>query len=542
MWENASSQLYIEKLNSDINTSGYDEIGPVLSDDCKTLYFTRVADPKFDKTLIYANVDQKNLLSFVHYYRLLANIYSQIAGHRIYSPSESEFNQDIWIAKKKGNYFQEVIHPGFPLNDALPNSVCSIFPEENALIVVNQFNAKGGMKEGFSYIKMAEDGSFMPPVPLNIYKFYENGNSVNLCMSRDGEHLFLSLKRDDSVGDYDLYLCIRVAKNLWSNPFHLNIGINSPYMEGAPFISKDKKRLYFSSNRENPGGDSDIYVSQRLDYTYLNWSEPKKLPYPVNTEYDEAQPFVDLDEKYLYFTSNRDGSSDIFRVELKPGAKLDRALTINLKIINADNDLLTRGELRWGTASKQRFDDFFRTYTGVHTITVTKDELLKIQVKKRGYGVEEVIIDPGELVKKNITTKDINIYLHRRKKLEITKNHPLFNKEGIFTLQKIYFEQAKDLVLPSSYPQLEELAKVMRKNPGIYIRIEGYTDNLGDKHDLLNLSFDRANAIKRFLMKKRINPVRISTVGFGDERPLNDNTSESERKKNRRVEVRIIKS
>ena len=53
------SQLYVEKLGSQINTSMYDEICPVLSDDNSQLFFTRVADPEFDKTLYYSNEDHQ---------------------------------------------------------------------------------------------------------------------------------------------------------------------------------------------------------------------------------------------------------------------------------------------------------------------------------------------------------------------------------------------------------------------------------------------------------------------------------------------------
>ena len=78
-------------------------------------------------------------------------------------------------------------------------------------------------------------------------------------------------------------------------------------------------------------------------------------------------------------------------------------------------------------------------------------------------------------------------------------------------------------------------------NPEIYISIEGHTDNQGDPDDNQVLSENRARAIKQYLVGQLINPVRITTIGWGSSKPLNNNETEKDRKKNRRVELRIIK-
>ena len=73
------------------------------------------------------------------------------------------------------------------------------------------------------------------------------------------------------------------------------------------------------------------------------------------------------------------------------------------------------------------------------------------------------------------------------------------------------------------------------------IRIEGHTDNQGEKEALQKLSEERAEAVKRYLVyQKRINPLRIETLGKGDSDGLTDNSSEEKRIKNRRVEVFVI--
>ena len=65
-------------------------------------------------------------LSPEKYPTALADVYSQIAGKSIYNPERSAFNQDIWIARGDSFDFSAVEHPGYPLNNALPNSMGSM--------------------------------------------------------------------------------------------------------------------------------------------------------------------------------------------------------------------------------------------------------------------------------------------------------------------------------------------------------------------------------------------------------------------------------
>ena len=107
-------------------------------------------------------------------------------------------------------------------------------------------------------------------------------------------------------------------------------------------------------------------------------------------------------------------------------------------------------------------------------------------------------------------------------------------------LKPIYFKQSKPIILQESFAALDELAQFLNKNKNMYITIEGHTDNQGEEEDLLQLSKERAEAIKDYLVyKKRIKPVRLSTEGYGSEQPVNDNSDEAKRAINRRVEVYI---
>lgn len=95
--------------------------------------------------------------------------------------------------------------------------------------------------------------------------------------------------------------------------------------------------------------------------------------------------------------------------------------------------------------------------------------------------------------------------------------------------------------LPDAVPELEILAEFMKNVPKVKIRIEGHTDSRGTPQGNRRLSLARAESVKAYLtQRKGITPKRISTIGYGDTRPIGDNNTEFGRNLNRRTEVLII--
>ena len=531
------AQKQLEKLPSSINTKEYDEVSPVLNPENNVLYFTRVGDPNFIDIIENKYEKERGGIR-----SRLKNILSQISGKTINNPVESSFNQDIFLSKIVDNRFRKAIHPGYPLNNAFPNSVCATFPAENSLVVINQFDEEGGLQKGFSKVSVQKDGTFGFPIPMRVFQFDNIGNEVSVSLGKDAEQLFIAMRRPDSKGESDIYLSIRIGSNFWSRPEPINSPINTIFKESAPFLSFDKKKLYFASDRPGSQGGMDIYVADRLDYTYKNWSEPRLLPVPINSNSEESQPYLDEKEDYLYFTSKRDGTSDIFRYHLTAPQVLEKELTISIRIIDVSTGQPVRGEIYWGKAHEMGYEGFFRTYTGYYEVKLTENELIKFKVLKRGYTGEEVILDPLEIVSDEVTKYNLDLFVNKGTipLEEITELPSPFGKKRKITLRNIYFERSESIVLPQSFPELSQLVKVLKAVPTLYIGVEGHTDNNGTEELLKALSEERALAVKEFLVNKGINPVRIETFGFGADKPLNENATENERKRNRRVEIRVI--
>ena len=106
-------------------------------------------------------------------------------------------------------------------------------------------------------------------------------------------------------------------------------------------------------------------------------------------------------------------------------------------------------------------------------------------------------------------------------------------------LDKVQFAQGQAVLLPSSFPDLNQLMGLMRLNPRMTIELHGHTDNVGAADKNVALSEQRVATVKAYLVSRGVVPPRVAGIGFGGARPLADNAREATRQLNRRVEVRV---
>ena len=105
-------------------------------------------------------------------------------------------------------------------------------------------------------------------------------------------------------------------------------------------------------------------------------------------------------------------------------------------------------------------------------------------------------------------------------------------------INNLFFDLDKEIIQPSSYPALDRIAQLIKKN-NITVTIEGHTDNVGGIRYNQMLSQLRAEAVRNYLLKAGCSLDTIEVKGFGNSRPAYDNDTVIGRAKNRRVEVRI---
>jgi outer membrane protein OmpA-like peptidoglycan-associated protein len=108
-------------------------------------------------------------------------------------------------------------------------------------------------------------------------------------------------------------------------------------------------------------------------------------------------------------------------------------------------------------------------------------------------------------------------------------------------LKGIYFDFNSATIKPTSYPVLDDAAKVLKAKPKMRIEIGGHTDSVGSDSYNQKLSYQRAQSVRDYLVRYHaIDPSRLDVRGYGESQPIGDNRTMAGRDLNRRIEFRIL--
>ncbi len=151
----------------------------------------------------------------------------------------------------------------------------------------------------------------------------------------------------------------------------------------------------------------------------------------------------------------------------------------------------------------------------------------KLQVNADGYHTvkQEVMVHGGEEV--------VVVAVMHPELVQLTR-------ERIEIKDSVYFETARATIKPTSYPLLDQIAALLQEHPEVLrVRIEGHTDSRGDDAYNLKLSQERAAEVRAYLVDKGVAAKRLSSIGYGEQRPLDPREIERAWSENRRVDFWI---
>jgi len=139
---------------------------------------------------------------------------------------------------------------------------------------------------------------------------------------------------------------------------------------------------------------------------------------------------------------------------------------------------------------------------------------------------------PGE-------SEDVNLYVDNDGCPDSPPQFIALSGKQIRLLQPLQFATGNARMLPESLPILDEIVRVLSDLPDLKVRIEGHTDSDGGDDANLVLSQDRAAEVRAYLIRKKVDPARLSSIGHGEMFPVDTNRTATGRANNRRVEFHI---
>ena len=343
-------------------------------------------------------------------------------------------------------------------------------------------------------------------------------------ISGDGNKIIFSSARPGGMGGKDLWMTQKV-NGAWAKPVNLGPTINTKLDEEAPFIHYDGVTLYFASNGHPGYGKHDIFMSRLSDDG--SWAKPENLGKGVNTSQDDVGFYVDASAQKAYFASARDGGFgglDIYSIKLIDKFKPKPVNYLLGKVIDKETKKPISAKVRLVNLQSQKV--IFQDSVSTFLIPVNAGSNYALHSMAKGYMLDSRNFQPTE------STIDkpyiIEAILERIKTNQIV------------TLNNIFFDIDKYDLKPESDVELKTVLQLLTANPSMKIEISGHTDNTGSEVHNKELSANRATALKLYLEKLGIAPLRLIAKGYGASKPNESNDNELGRAKNRRIEIRIL--
>lgn len=178
---------------------------------------------------------------------------------------------------------------------------------------------------------------------FSFLKIFENKKvntkywETHCTVTPDGQQMYFASDRPGGFGKRDIYRIVRLPNGSWSEPVNLGPTVNTAEDEDSPFIAVDNKTLYFSSNGPTSMGEFDIFVSVRDDKDV--WSSPINLGYPINSTGDDIFYTTTSDGLTGYLTSFRKkgfGEKDIYQIQ-NDYLGIKNAAVLKGRIYTSDN-------------------------------------------------------------------------------------------------------------------------------------------------------------------------------------------------------------
>ncbi|MCF8360258.1 MAG: OmpA family protein [Prolixibacteraceae bacterium] len=443
-----------------------------------------------------------------------------------------EENQEIYLSLRDedGNW-GKAQNIGPPLNNNSSNFVISVTPDMNALMVGNTYTADGEPAGGgLSISQKTANGSWSVPKKIEIDNFENKNKYTSFALSPDRNVMVMCIETEESLGDLDIYVSFLKENNHWTEPRHMGNVINTYDTELSPFIAADGKTMYFSSFGHPGYGSADVFITRRLDDTWVNWSVPKNMGHEINTAGWDANFIIPASGEIAYLSTeeNAMGVSDIFRIQLPRDARPEMVVLIHGKVLNAKTKEPLAASIEYrilkdnkesGTASSSPQD-------GTYKIALPRGEVYAFLAEKEGfYSISD-----------NIDLTNLEEYAEIERDLFLAP----IEKGEVIRLNNLFFEFDKSELLEESIGELERLFALLQQNSTMKIEINGHTDNVGSDEYNLDLSKKRANSVMNYLIENGIDHQRLIAKGFGETKPKATNDTENGRQINRRVEFAII--
>ncbi len=447
---------------------------------------------------------------------------------------------DLFSASVDGNGQLENVEPFSSVINTKKHESNATFSADGKTMYFNRSGDKqvkiGNEKVAMIKIYKAEfvDGKWANVMML---PFSSDSYSVeHPFLTKDGKKLYFSSDMPGTLGSFDIYVVDVNDDGTYSQPRNLGEMINTNQREQFPFLTEDGT-LYFASDGHQGNGNLDIFMSLKLSDT--EFDKPLNLGSSINSEMDDFNFILDEKKNKGYFASNRTGDDNLYTF-IREENKLQYLVEGEVRDLKS-TQLLPGATVKLFDEAGNLLEEILVGKDGTFTFNTEPYKKYKIMAFKDFYIPAESVFE---------TSKDGKVYLNLQMKVEsyYDAEDIINKKEGgtvLIELENIYFDLDKWNIKPQAAKVLDVLVGLLKKYPYMEIQISSHTDSRASAMYNLRLSNKRAAATLEYLVKNGIDRKRLSSVGYGETKPLiicpKNHCTEEEHATNRRCTFMILK-
>lgn len=431
------------------------------------------------------------------------------------------------------------------------------------------FSAKAENDNLDLYISYFNGTSWSNPKPISL-RINSGMDEDGPWLSADAKTLYFSSKGHNSSGGYDFFVS-HLVNGEWSAPQNMGYPMNSAGDDIYISWNSDSRGGFFSSNRAGGYGGMDIYSFNLLRKTITGVARDKEgnLLSGVSVELknkdtgesifatsdglgkysflvDPEQSFTLKGTKEDYFDGMSQaetfGTEGIFQADLI--LEKDPGLSLYLLVLDkASQKPLDSVKIKVVDNMTGKEEYVMTSLTGDYLRPLPDKKLnergsYNFTIEKDGYLAKTVTYNV-------LFDKEGKFNVHEALDISIEKVEVGQDLSKIVQLNPIYFDVGKWNIRPDAAVELDKIVKVMNDNPRMVIELGSHTDSRGNAKSNQTLSDKRAKSSAEYIRQRITNPERITGVGYGESKPVNDcidgvNCPEEKHQENRRTEFIII--
>ncbi|WP_432410208.1 OmpA family protein [Rasiella sp. SM2506] len=328
------------------------------------------------------------------------------------------------------------------------------------------------------------------------------------ALSKDEKKLYFSSEIPGGIGMSDIYYVDITGDNQYGTPVNLGPEVNTEARESFPFIS-DKNNLYFSSDGRGGLGGYDIFMA-KLDANGVA-SNVMNIGEPANSSKDDFGFIVNEEKRFGFLSSNRDGeegsiNDDIYLVNE------DCKITISGVVFDVDTNAPIAGaNVMLLDEENNVIDQVIVGAEATYSFTADCEKRYAVRGTKEMYApYEQIIQTPNK-------TSVVEVPIP----LKTLDPCPPDDLGCRLDLQPIYFDFDRFNIRPDAEIELAKILSAMRVYPELKIDIESHTDARAPKRYNEILSERRAQSTLKWLVAKGIDKSRLTAKGYGENQLVN---------------------